>query len=59
MQQEGVASVFLPHPASHFHPVLSLHGGPLGESTVLMADAGAGAHGFRWSPCAGTSMDIS
>ena len=45
MQQEGVVSVLLPHLASLFHPAVC----PPGESTVLMADTGAGAHRFRFS----------
>ena len=54
MQQEGVASVLLPLPASRFRsPVLPCMEAPLGESIVLYAAAGAVTHGFRWSSCAG------
>ena len=52
MQQEGVGLVLLPRPASLVHsPVLPCVEAPLGESVVLLADAGgenptgaAGAH---------------
>ena len=54
MQQEGVASVFLPRPASPFHAfVRSLVEAPSGESTVRLAITQAVAHGFHWSFCAG------
>ena len=52
MQREGVGLVFLPRPASLVRvPVLPCAEAPLGESVVLLADAGgekptgaAGAH---------------
>ena len=41
MQQEGVGLVFLPRPASLVRaPVLPCSEAPLGESSVLLADAG-------------------
>ena len=41
MQQEGVGLVLLPHPASLVGaPVLPCTEAPLGESGVLLADAG-------------------
>ena len=58
MQQEGVASMFLPHPASLVRAsVLPCVGAPMSESTVLLADAGAvpmgstGAHVLGWGVC--------
>ena len=42
MQQEGVVSVFRPHPASLARAsVLPCVEAPMSESTVLLADAGA------------------
>ena len=42
MQQEGVGLVFRPRPASLVRaPVLPCAEAPLGESVVLLADAGA------------------
>ena len=42
MQQEGVASVLLPHPTSHVRAfVLPCLEAPTSESTVLAADVGA------------------
>ena len=55
MQQEGVRLMFLLRPTSLVHtPVLPCAEAPLGESVVLLADAGGRkTHGCRWSSCAG------
>ena len=46
MQQEGLVSVLLPHPASLVRAsVLPCVEAPMGESTMLLADAGAGPTG--------------
>ena len=50
MQQEGVAFVLLARPASPCHACAEA---PVGESTVMLAVAGAEAHRFRWSSCGG------
>ena len=50
----GVESVFLPQPASRLRAaMLPCVEAPLGESTVLLAATGPGAHRVHWSSCAG------
>ena len=51
MQQEGLASVFLPHPASLVRA--SVLGGSNERVHCAAGGRGGSAHGFRWSSCAG------